>query len=87
MNIIPLHSNLLIEKEYITQIGSILLPDEVVPESQVGVVKAIGPRVKGVSVGDRVTFPKYVGVNFTIRDSKYYMLEENYILGIEEPQA
>lgn len=82
MKIEPLHDKILVTKLYVEKIGSIFLPEEAVPESQEGIVEAVGPKTRQVKVGDKIFFPKYVGLNFTIKGKKYYMIDESQVLTI-----
>ena len=63
------------------KVGSIIVPDQAAPESQWGIVIAKGSTVKApIKEGDTVYFPKYVGLNFTIKGKRYYMIEEEYLI-------
>lgn len=82
MNIQPLTNKVLIEKEYFTNFGEgFVVPDEVIPESQFGTVVAVGDRITiPIKPGDKVYFPKYVGLNFTLEGKKYFMIEDAYVI-------
>ena len=80
MRIVPLTNRVLIEKKFTEKIGSIFLPEGAVPESQMGVVSAVGEYVTNISPGDTVYFPKYTGTNFKIGDKDYFVIEQEYVL-------
>lgn len=45
-------------------------------------VVAVGPKVEGVSVGDRIVLPKEPSQSFTVEGVKYYSFDGFQILGV-----
>lgn len=80
MKIRPLKNRVLIEKDIQEKIGILFLPEISQPVPTSGTVLEVGPKCKEVKIGDKVSFPKYDGFNFTIKDKKYFILREDQIL-------
>ena len=88
----PLHDRIVvirIEEEEKTKNG-IFIPDSAKEKPQLGKVVAVGAgqiddkgkRVKlDVSVGDKVLFGKYSGVDITLDRVEYLIIQESEILG------
>ena len=81
MKLTPILNKVLIEKEFEDKVGSIYIPDECVPESTSGKVIAIGEKVTiPIQLGDTVYFPKYTGLNFTLKGNRFFMIEQEYVI-------
>ena len=80
----PLGSNILIkgeEKDNQTPSG-IIIPDSKHKERPaVGIVKAIGPNVKGVKEGDKVLIKGYMVDEIEIDKEKYLIGQEDAVIG------
>jgi len=64
----PLFDMVLVEvlKEPEMSPGGIVLPDKARERPDEGIIRAIGPDVTAVEIGDHVIFGKYVGVYLTL---------------------
>lgn len=72
-----------------TESGILLAPQAVEAPSEADVV-AVGPEVRTVTVGQRVFYPKYAGMEVTLDDRTVLVLKEREIVGIvekERPEA
>ena len=92
MNIKPLGDKVVIkmlEAEQKSK-GGIVLPDQAKEEPQVAEVIAVGPGevIEGkqikmqLSVGDKVIFPKYMGVEIKLEGEQYLVLSQKDIFAI-----
>ena len=63
------------------RIGAIYLPDSTKDRDKplTGTVKATGPEVRYVKVGDYVVFGQYAGMNITLNDQSYIIMKEEDI--------
>lgn len=81
MKILPLRNRVLIQKEVVEKSeGGIYIPEPAQAESQSGIVIEVGPDCKEISKGDRVFYPKYIGLNATVKGEKIFILREDEIL-------
>lgn len=87
MNFTPIYNRILVEK--IVQdktAGGIYLAGKPKEEdfesssSYEGVILATGPKTVGVKVGDRIAFPKHVGVPVEIDHKPYLMMKDIDVL-------
>jgi co-chaperonin GroES (HSP10) len=89
--LIPLRDNILVAAldDPDTWYGSSLIvrPESTKDRSDQGIVKAVGPEVRDVSIGDYVTFNPYSGmvINDTDEGNKLIMLSEKGIIAIVTP--
>ncbi|MBP7999270.1 MAG: co-chaperone GroES [Chloroflexi bacterium] len=85
MTIEPLGTRVLIkplEQESTTPSG-LILPETAKEKPQQGMVEAVGnseQMTSGLTVGDRVLFPKYTGNEVQLNGKVYLVMEENEIL-------
>jgi chaperonin GroES len=64
-----------------TQTASgIYLPDNAKEKPVVADVKAIGPDVKGIKVGDKIIYKEYSTTELTIDGTEYLIIKEEDIL-------
>lgn len=75
---------LAIEKEERTTHSGIIITSEAKEKSALGKVIAIGPKVAGVHVGDRVVYETYSGTKVKIEEVEYLIVKEEHVLGIIE---
>lgn len=72
-----------------TWYGSSLIvrPESTKDRSDQGIVKAVGPEVKDLNVGDYVTFPPYAGtvINDADEGAKLIMVREKEVMTIVTP--
>ena len=64
--------------------GGIIAP-QTKADPEFGIVKALAPMVamvEGLNVGDKILFPKYVGIKITIDDEELLVLSAYQIIGI-----
>ena len=89
--LIPLRDNVLIAAldDPNTWWGSSLIvrPESTKDRSDQGIVKAVGPEVKDLNVGDYVTFPPYAGtvINDADEGAKLIMVREKEVMTIVTP--
>lgn len=62
-----------------TKSGLVIPVSAQAPQS-IGTVKAIGPDVKVLSVGDTVVYGRYAGVAVELKDVEYIVLKEEDVL-------
>lgn len=82
MKIKPQGSNILIEVEERQAKGGIIVASDNSIITEIATVKAIGPDVREVQVGDKVMFKSWNLDITEIDDQKYPFLEEKAILAI-----
>jgi chaperonin GroES len=82
----PLESYVVLEleKEERTTTSGIILTSEAKEKSAIGKVKAIGPKVTGVAIGDRVVYETYSGTKVKLNDEDLLLIKEEHVLGIIE---
>lgn len=68
------------EKKY----GSLVVTNMSEEQPTLGIVKAVGPRVKTVVVGDTAVYGRYAGTTITIGFADYLLVSEDDILGTWE---
>lgn len=61
--------------------GGIIKPDVAREEPQQGEIIAVGPEVQGLTVGMRVLYPKYAGVQTTINNEELLVFSQEDLLG------
>lgn len=83
----PLFARVLLKREKVDKIGSIILPDTATgkynPEE--GILVAAGHTVdESISdlIGKKVMFAKYSGAWLKIQDEEYFMCQEEDLLGV-----
>lgn len=76
----PVCNKVWVEKIQPVKSGIFFLAEDLLPEPDTGIVLGFGPEVTGLEIGDVVSFPKYNGVNFSIKGKKYFMIEDAFIL-------
>lgn len=83
----PLFARVLLKREKVEKIGSIILPQEASgkynPEE--GTLVAVGHTVEpeiGALIGQKVMFAKYSGAWLKIKDQEYFMCQEEDLLGV-----
>lgn len=84
----PLSNNIIVlgdENEKETKSG-IILGSHTDQKNDRGVVKAIGPSVVDIKVGDRVMFSTYAPERVDIDDVEYLLLEEGDIMCVYEEE-
>ncbi|HJM13258.1 MAG TPA: co-chaperone GroES [Candidatus Thalassarchaeaceae archaeon] len=59
--------------------SGLLLPEEAREKMNVGLVEAVGPEAKSVSVGDRVIYRQYSGTKMEWMGQDYLLLQEEDI--------
>ena len=70
-----------VREEAKTQTASgIYLPDTAKEKPVLADVKAIGPEVKGVKVGDKIIYKEYSTTELTIDGTEYLIVKEEDIL-------
>lgn len=95
----PLNGRILVKRmeEVKATVGGIIIPDNAREKKQEGIVLAVGENritdfgieIKSrVSVGDRIMFGKYAGVDVTIDGNDFMLLLENDVIMIlpEKPE-
>lgn len=103
MTIRPLHDRILIRRDESegTTKGGIILPDTALKDRpQKGTVLAVGPgkrllTVMGtmrtdpirIAAGDEVLFTKYAGEGIKIGDEEYFLVKEEDLIAIIEPDS
>lgn len=60
--------------------GGIVIPEQMREKPTQGTVVAIGPKVKGVMVGDEIAYGKYSGSPWSLDGTEYVLLHESDIL-------
>ncbi len=96
MNIKPLFDRVVlkIEKEQSPNVGGIFLPDRASEKSQIATVVSVGEggNIDGkdvemkVSIGDRVLFSKFAGVEFKYKGEDLLIIKQTDILAIIEKE-
>ena len=95
MRLKPVHNHVIIKQleETEQQYGNIIIPDAGKELPKMGIVTAVGVgsfTQNGtlipiqVSIGDKVAFPSFGGVRFTIDNEEYICLKDQEILTIIE---
>jgi chaperonin GroES len=59
--------------------SGLLLPEEAREKMNVGLVEAVGPEAKSVSVGDRVIYRQYSGTKMEWMGQDYLLIQEEDI--------
>ena len=59
--------------------SGLLLPEEAREKMNVGLVEAVGPDAKSISVGDRVIYRKYSGTKIEWMGMDYLLIQEEDI--------
>lgn len=62
--------------------GGIYIPETAKEKSQKGTVRAIGPDVKLVKVGDSILCERYGGSKIKLDDVEYVVMKEEEVLGL-----
>lgn len=60
--------------------SGLYLPDNAKEKPVAAIVKAIGPDVKGISVGDNILFKEYTPTEFKIDSTEYLIMREEDVL-------
>ncbi len=82
-NIKPTLTRVVIEREVMGEkIGSIVIPEKSRHGAQVGTVRAIGPDVTTVAIGDKVLFGKYTTSD--VREYGLFIWEADIIAILED---
>lgn len=81
----PLRSLVAVRRQPITQIGSIILPQEKVADR--GEVVAIGPDVTGVAIGDLVIFKQWKPNGPKLNGEQLTLVEETDILLVVDKEG
>lgn len=68
------------EAQKATTASGIYLPDNAKEKPVMAEVKAVGPDVKGLKVGDKILYKEYSTTEFTINGDEYLILKEEDIL-------
>lgn len=76
----PLNKNIIVKPVEEKSDSTILMPDTAVARASFGNVIAVSEEVKSVKVGDIIHWPAFIGVEVTINDDKYVVLEEKDVL-------
>lgn len=62
--------------------SGLYLPDNAKEKSDLAVVKAIGPDVKGVKVGDRIVYKSFSQTELKVDGTDYLIVSEEDVLAI-----
>ncbi|HAV20147.1 MAG TPA: molecular chaperone GroES [Firmicutes bacterium] len=73
-----------LEKEERTTSSGIILTSESKEKSAIGRVVAIGPKVTGIKVGERVVYETYSGTKVKLGEVERLLVKEEHVLGIIE---
>jgi len=87
MQFIPLHDNVLIEKdrpavEEKVSPGGLVLPKSTQKAPNTAKVVAVGPRVEGVKADDVVVVGDFSGTNVVVGDDEFIVVSLKDVLGI-----
>jgi co-chaperonin GroES (HSP10) len=81
-----LHDRILMQRdEAQDRIGSILLPEISQERPVCGTVKAVGPKVSEVQVGDRIYYSARGRREVTVGGIYHQIIQEADVFGVEEP--
>lgn len=69
-----------LEKEERTTTSGIILTSEEKEKPAMGKVLALGPKVEGISVNDRVIYQSYSGTKVKLDGIEYLVIEAKHIL-------
>ena len=78
----PTSSRLLVQPvppETETKAG-LIIPESAQAPQAIGIVRAIGPDVKVISVGDTVVYGRYAGTAVELKDVEYIVMKEDDVL-------
>lgn len=89
MSLKPLGTRLVIDpiKEKERKFGTLVVANVSEDAPNLGVVRARGPKVKTIEVGDTVVYGRYAGSTVTIGWNDYLLVDEVDILGIWEEES
>ena len=83
MNLKPLSNNLLIEGIEKQSAVGIIIPDSARKgRPETGIVVAIGPKVEGIKIGDKVLIKGYMVDELEIDNKKYMVGQSDAIIAI-----
>lgn len=83
----PLFARVLLKREKVDKIGSIILPEAAISkyDPEEGRIIAVGHTVEeeiGELIGKKVMFAKYSGAWIKIADEEYFLCQEEDLLGV-----
>jgi chaperonin GroES len=71
---------LLLEKEEQKTVSGIILTTEEKDKPAFGKVVAVGPKVKGINIDDRVIYQSYSGTNVKFEGKEYLLIEAEHVM-------
>lgn len=78
MNLIPLGNRIVVVADEIAEVtdAGLIIPDSSIEKPLTGVVKSVGPDVKGVKEGDRVVYSEHAGSRVKVDGTVMFYIRE-----------